>query len=124
MLAPGCGVSMMDIRPLAVSIPTGDPAVFEQLLSLSRSRGYAPTQLDGDHGTFVIDAQRRARPSELVHFTIQCHGDGFAEIIPMGPRVERRGGEFHLPSSVGEEYRDLVVAYREALHPGSGGLDR
>ena len=117
LLCVGCA-SMSEIRPLAVSIPVGESATFERLQAVARSRGYTPVEVNPYAGTFVIDAQRRARPSEIVRFRVECSRDGFAMVLPIGPRVDRRGSVYHLPSAVRDEYVDLVVAFTQVLHPG------
>ena len=101
-LCCGCGVSMMDIRPLAVTIPS-DPTALERLETVARARGYAVLDADGARGTFVVEAQARARPTETVRFTVQCYRNGFAEVTPSGPRVALQRDRFHLPSGVGAE---------------------
>lgn len=118
--AVGCGVSMAQVPPLAVSVSPGDPAVFERIVTVMRSRGYVLVSSDPSTGVFTVSAQRRARPSENVVFTVQCYRNGFVEIVPSGPRVERRGDVYVAPSSIVEEYRDLALALNETIHGTSG----
>jgi hypothetical protein len=115
LAASGCGAAMTDVPALSVSIPAGQARVFDDLVSVARSRGYDVRDADPTTGRFSFAAQHRVRATETIVFTVQCYRDGFAQLSPSGPRVERRQERYHLPSGAGEEYRDLAVAFEDAL---------
>ncbi len=122
------GAPMSDIRPLAVSLPARDPAVFNRLTDFVRALGYTVVEADPASGTFAITARRWAPRDERVRFVVQCTRDGFASIAverhgagaPERIESHRRGGTLRLPTELADEYRDLAIAMRELLHPPVG----
>jgi hypothetical protein len=113
-------MSFADVSALAVTIPSENrAATFERLVTVARGRGYVPVDVAAAEGRFSVEAQNRARPTEVIRFTVQCYRNGFAELIPSGPRVNRRGRSYHLPSAAAQEYRELALAMRAALRLGS-----
>ncbi len=119
------GVPMSDVRPLAVSLPTDDARVFEQLTDLFAALGYDVLDADASNGVFTVSSRRWASSGEEVRYVVQCTRDGFATITVERHRgdatarieLHRPGGSLHLPREVADEYRELALAMRERLHP-------
>lgn len=120
LLVTGCGVALSHTTPFALSVPPRDPASFERLATLFRSRGYQVLHAEPTTGSFVVSAQAHARPSETIVFTVQIFQNGYAEIVPSGPRVARRGDQIEMPSAIVSEYRDLAASLHQELHRAEG----
>lgn len=124
-----CGVAMTDTAPLALQPSmAADAALFEALTTAARGRGYEILIADASRGSFTVSAQyarHGRRAVETYTFEVQCYREGWVTVVPTGPRVRRDGDHIHLPSELRREYRDLVIALREAVGPHEhGGADR
>ncbi|MFO0686732.1 MAG: hypothetical protein U0234_32015 [Sandaracinus sp.] len=113
--------SMMDIPPLALGpYATDELSRFDEALTLVRGRGYEVTTVDAPRGTFSVVAQTHVR-RDVYTFTVQFYRGGWVQITPAGRAVRRDDDHYHLPADLGREYRDLVIALREAIGPWAGG---
>jgi hypothetical protein len=110
--------------PLALGpYPEAPRVTFERVADAVRAHGYALHGEDAERGTFSIDAREHTR-RDAYSFTFQFHRGGWVQVVPNGDRIRREGDAYRMPDALAREYRDLVIAVRDAIGPGPRGLDR
>lgn len=107
----GCQVPQR-MPPVVIGPFDGAPSVetFERIVMLARAAGYQPVLADAETGVLRLRALSTVRGGEH-GFVVQCFADGLVQIVPVGPRVSRRGSTFLVPPPLHTE----LVALADAL---------
>lgn len=100
-------------------------ALFERTLDGLTALGYAPTSIDGEHGTIVVDATYVSRRDGRAQFHVQLYREGWIAVTVSGGPVRRDAHGAQVPGELADEYIALALGLREHVeHLSRGALGR
>jgi hypothetical protein len=95
------------------SLRSADPILFDQAMLAATVAGHVPTQIDAQHGRFVVLAT--SDPHHEIRFVVQCHADGWITLTPIGAGIVLEAGRYALPHLVRDEYASFALSMESTL---------
>lgn len=102
-------------RVLIVPTQPASAELFERALAVAETEGYELRLTQANRWRFAVWA-RYADVHGRYTMAVECFPDGRISVTPVGPRVERDGQQWILPTELRRELIDLAAAIERAAH--------